>query len=613
MLSALRAYDQLRTIEWNRRGLEKILDASASLFEHRSLTKFVDGVIMHIRSLVRNAEGALLCAVSDSYYSGNADQVQVMAGVAPFAIKSGTPIRETLSEEACSNICRALDLQKSIYQDDYCVIFFNTVDHASTVIYLCGHKPLNDIDRHLLEVFCSKVAVGLDNVSLFEKICHESTHDTLTNLYNRGSFVTMVEQSLEAMRTEAAAPFAVLVLNLDRFADVNHELGYEAGDLYLQVVADTLRCSVDATDDLARLGGDEFALLLRGVDGPRLARLKAEMVESALAEPIRLGDQEVQPRASIGIAVAAGGGGRAEDLIAAADSAMHQAKQRGGGRIQLHQPAPEDKRPEGRLRLVSDLAHALERGQFELYYQPIIRLADEGLAGFEALLRWNHPQRGMVMPGSFIALAESTGMIVPVGAWVIRNAVRQMSDWTARYAGASSLMMSVNVSARQFYDQDMAEEVRGILAATTPQQVTISASRLKIEVTESLIMGDSERAVGALKDLKSLGTMLALDDFGTGYASLSYLHRFPFDIIKIDRSFVSSMRQQPQSMAIVRTICTLARELNLDVVAEGIEHAEEAAVLRDLGVSLCQGYYFSRPLCAVDAERLVAAAAAAAA
>jgi EAL domain-containing protein (putative c-di-GMP-specific phosphodiesterase class I) len=293
------------------------------------------------------------------------------------------------------------------------------------------------------------------------------------------------------------------------------------------------------------------------------------------------------------------GGRRAEDLIADADRAMRGAKWLGGGRYAFAAGRPSTG-GEGRLMLVTQLIHAIRRSEFELFYQPIVRTADGRLHGFEALIRWRHPKRGLLPPGAFIGVVEETGLILPVGSWVLEQAARQMAEWGRTIAGADRLQVSVNVSARQFMNHDLPGEVAAVLgrSALAPQQ-------LKLEITESLIMNDPDHAERSLQALKTLGVQLALDDFGTGYSSLSYLDRFPFDVLKIDRSFVVAMLHRHETMTVVQAICMLASNLGLDLVGEGVESQLEADALERLGCRWSQGYLFGRPMAAEDAAALI--------
>ncbi len=594
VLASLRAYNQIAALEMSRHGLEQILAASSTLYEKRSVAQFVDGVVLQIRSLIQDAQGALLCAVSGRHFDGDLDEVRVVAGVAPFVFRPGESIRATLPEAVCQEIAETLSRQESFFADDRCIIFFKTVDHAASVVYLCGHRPLSPLDRKLLEVFCSKVAIGFDNAHLFEQISYEKTHDPVTGLLNRSAFIDALNGRPDP--GAGADDSAVCVLDFDRFRDVNDSLGFEAGDRFLAALAARISAAVTDPDVAARLGGDQFVVLKSG--GREAVELWVRDLLARISAPLRLDGQEIIPSVAIGVAML-GWTRRAEDLIADADRAMRGAKWMGGGRFGFAAARPA--RADGsRLLLVTELIHAIQREEFELFYQPIVRTLDGRLDGFEALIRWRHPTRGLLAPGAFIGIVEETGLILPLGNWVMDRAARQLADWERTIPGSRDLQVSVNVSARQFMGHDLTGEVAAVLDRTR-----LDPRRLKLEITESLIMNDPDCAERSLRDLKSLGVQLALDDFGTGYSSLSYLDRFPFDVLKIDRSFVKAMLHRHETMSVVRAICTLAANLGMEVVGEGVEAVPEVEALRTLGCRWSQGYLFGQPVPADRARDLI--------
>jgi diguanylate cyclase (GGDEF)-like protein len=597
VLAGLRAYNQIAALENSRHGLEKILAASMTLYEQRSVAQFVDGVVLQIRSLIQDAQGALLCAVIRRDENGdgeNEGDVRVVAGVAPFAFRTGALIRSTLPPQVCAEIAAAVERQESLFAEDRCVVYFKTASHAAAVVYLCGHRPLSVLDQKLLEVFCSKVAIGFDNAHLFEQIAFEKNHDAVTRLLNRAAFVAELNRRLVA--GEEPDGFAVCVLDCDRFRDVNESLGYAAGDALLELLARRVEASLRPGDMAARLGGDQFVMMRRGERDsmePWCRDLLTSLSESAVIHGC-----EIIPSAAAGL-VYADAEQRAEDLIADADRAMRRAKRLGGGRYECAVERPPSS-GEGRLILITQLIHAVRRRQFELYYQPLVRTEDGALEGFEALIRWRHPQRGLLPPAAFINVVEETGLILPVGSWVMQQAAAQMAQWSRDIPGADRLHVSVNVSARQFVNNDLMQEVKTALSDSG-----LGMDRMKLEITESLIMNDPDGAARALRGLKDLGVRLALDDFGTGYSSLSYIDRFPFDVLKIDRSFVQSMLRRRETMTVVEVICMLASRLGLDVVGEGVEREEEAQALLGLGCRLSQGYLYGRPMPVEEATETV--------
>jgi len=429
---------------------------------------------------------------------------------------------------------------------------------------------------------------------------HQATHDALTALPNRALFQGRLEQAL-AGAARGGDAVAVLFLDLDRFKVVNDSLGHAAGDDLLVAVAGRLAGCVRGGDTVARLGGDEFAVLLAGLGVGREATRTAERIIRALDAPFRLGGHDVVTATSIGIAVG-GTGHAAVDLLRDADVALYRAKARGRGRYAVFD-ATMNARALERLELEADLRRALRRGEFEVYYQPKVDLATGRLAGLEALVRWRHPVRGVVGPGAFIPVAEETGLIQPLGQWVLEEACRQARRWgeAAEAAGGGpAVVVSVNLSARQFAQPTLVEDVARALAAggADPRQV-------QLEITEGVAMGNAEATVEILRRLKGLGVGLAIDDFGTGYSSLAYLKRFPVDALKIDRAFVTGLRRETADSSIVGAVVGLGRALRLAVVAEGVETAEEAAQLCELGCALGQGYHFARPLPRAQVDALL--------
>jgi diguanylate cyclase (GGDEF)-like protein len=432
-----------------------------------------------------------------------------------------------------------------------------------------------------------------------EHFRHAAFHDALTNLPNRALLTDHLRLAVERTRRHGEHLFAVLFLDLDRFKNINDSLGHAAGDCLLVETARRLeRCS-RPTDTVARLGGDEFAVLLDGLESERDAVRVAERVQEELARPFHLGGHEVYTAASIGITLSTHGYDDPENVLRDADTAMYRAKEKGKARYELFD-AEMHADALARLRLENDLRRAVEHGEFEVYYQPIVTLATGALAGFEALVRWRHPERGVVLPAEFIPLAEETRMVTEIGAWVLDEACRQMSEWRELLPAHLPLNVSVNLSSKQLTQPGLVERVRRTLRETK-----LPPHCLKLEITESAVMENAESAAAVLAQLRGLGLQLSIDDFGTGYSSLSYLHRFPVDTLKIDRSFVSRMCEGGENAEIVRTVVTLASNLGMAVVAEGVETEEQHALLEALHCEYGQGYLYSRPLDAEGALGLI--------
>jgi diguanylate cyclase (GGDEF)-like protein/PAS domain S-box-containing protein len=428
-----------------------------------------------------------------------------------------------------------------------------------------------------------------------ELLLHHALHDVLTGLPNRSLLVDRLGIALRRT-ARSGGSVGVLFMDLDGFKVVNDSLGHAVGDRLLDAVARRLEGCLRPSDTVARLGGDEFTVLLEDLRDAAEARAVAERVHDALREAFVLDGRPVFTTASVGIAVGATGA-TPESLLRDADTAMYRAKSRGRARCEVFDPTMHTTAL-ARLQLETDLRGAVERDEFELAYQPLVSLVDGRISGFEALVRWRHPERGMLQPSEFVSVAEETGLIVPLGRWVLREACRQMRDWNRRYGAA--LSVNVNLSPRQFIDGGLAREVAAALRDTE-----LPAGFLKLEITEGLLMGDAGPVASTLDELKALGVELCIDDFGTGYSSLSYLHRFPIDTLKIDRSFVSRLSADGGSDQIVRTILVLAQTLNMRAVAEGVETVEQAERLRAMGCEFAQGFRFSRPIPGDDAGAMI--------
>ncbi len=432
-----------------------------------------------------------------------------------------------------------------------------------------------------------------------EQLLHDAFHDGLTGLANRALFMDHLRMTIKRSKSRHSNPYAVLFLDFDRFKVVNDSLGHAEGDKLLDQIARRLECLTRPGDLVARLGGDEFVILLSEMLAESDAVLVAERIQNDFKQPFDLSGSEIFISASIGIALSKAGHKLAEDMVRDADIAMYHAKAKGKAQHQIFDQAMHEFASK-QLRLETEMRQSLERGEFQLYYQPIISLETETLVGFEALVRWQHPTRGMIPPFEFIGAAEENGLILPLGNWILQESCRQLRRWQDDNPAASHLTVSVNLSCKQFLQSDLAEQIAATLRATG-----LDPRCLKLEITESHIMENSEMAVTIMNRLRALGVEISLDDFGTGYSSLSYLHRLPVDYLKIDRSFVSRMTDSNENSEIVFTIIKLAQNLKMKVIAEGIETADQLAHLKRLNCEYGQGYFFSKPLEAKAAEKFI--------
>ena len=453
------------------------------------------------------------------------------------------------------------------------------------------------------DILRSKVSVFLDLHRLkseADSLAHRALHDSLTGLANRVLFVNRLEMALAGL-ARRSSQVAVLFLDLDGFKLVNDRLGHEAGDELLKEIAGRLRDVMRPSDTVARFGGDEFTILAEGYTSEAQVVATAERIHTVLREPFALEVGEARIGTSIGISLASGTGADAEPLIREADAAMYRAKRAGGGRHELYDVAMR-RRAAMRLRTETALHQAIEREEFRVFYQPKVRIATGELFGVEALVRWQHPDRGLLGPGEFIPLAEETSLIVPLGRWVLGEALRQGREWRARHPAAARLMMAVNLSAHQLSRSDLCDVVSESLAAAG-----VDPSLLCLEITESVVMEETEATIASLHRLRDVGVRLAIDDFGSGYSSLSYLRSFPVDILKIDRSFVQGLGRDRRNASIAGAIVSLAHALDLTAIAEGVETEAQLAELRGLGCDVAQGFLFARPAPPEELEDAIAA------
>jgi diguanylate cyclase (GGDEF)-like protein/PAS domain S-box-containing protein len=432
-----------------------------------------------------------------------------------------------------------------------------------------------------------------------EKLFYDAFHDGLTGLANRALFMDHLRMTIERGKSRHSNPYAVLFLDFDRFKIVNDSLGHAEGDKLLSYIAERLEFSTRTCDLVARLGGDEFVILLTEMPDEGDAVRVAERIQSSLKHPFDLNGREIFISTSIGIALSTAGHKSADDMLRDADIAMYRAKAKGRAGHQVFDSAMHEQASK-KLSLETEIRRALEREEFQIYYQPIMNLETEALMGFEALVRWKHPERGMIPPFDFIPAAEENGLILPLGNWILRESCLQLRRWQDSNPAIRHLTVSVNLSAKQFSQSDLAEQIINALEATK-----LDPRCLKLEITESHVMENTEQAIVMMNCLRTLGVEFSLDDFGTGYSSLSYLHRLPVSYLKIDRSFVMRMTDNGENSEIISTIIKLAQNLKMKVVGEGIETAEQLAHLKSLNCEYGQGYFFSKPLEAEAAGLLI--------
>ncbi len=586
---------QLLTLLENRgltRGLEaRVADRTAELFASEQ----------RFQALVQHSSDVVTVVGRDSEVLYQSESIQRVFGY-PAPVVTGRRLTSIIPPLAAGTLAEAL---ASVGDRPYATTVAElSLRHRDgrrlqaeiTVTNLLGDPNVGGLVLNTRDI--------TERKQLQEQLVHEAYHDALTQLANRALFR---ERVAEALADRAADDdVTVLFLDLDGFKEVNDSLGHLAGDKLLVQVAARLTGTVRDGDVVARFGGDEFAVLICAGLGTDDAETVARRIVDGLHEPFRIDERELHVRGSAGLAAYSALGTEAgtsdaddaEQLMRNADLAMYRAKATGGSGWATFDPEMLTGLVE-RLELEADLRRALDRDELELHYQPTIDMTDSSVVGFEALVRWRHPERGLIPPLSFIPIAEATGLIVPLGHWVIAEACRQAMAWSAE-TGHPPVKMAVNVSVRQFDRADFAAVVREVLTETG-----MPAGMLCLEMTESVLMTDTEENLAQLVRLKALGVTLAIDDFGTGYSSLAYLRRFPVDTLKIDRSFVERLGGQSDDAALAGTIVQLGQSLGMSTVAEGIEEYGQLAALRDMGCTFAQGFYFSRPVPAAEAGRLL--------
>jgi diguanylate cyclase (GGDEF)-like protein/PAS domain S-box-containing protein len=505
-----------------------------------------------------------------------------------------------LDEEGRQQVEKANERRREGVSETY-EIRLRTKD-GRTIWSLVGAAPILSADGRMTGSMSIHTDIS-ERKRAEQQLIYNALHDTLTDLPNRALFLEHLRRAM-ARSPFHQKSFAVLFLDFDGFKLINDSLGHAEGDNLLKLIARRLESLLRGDDIVARLGGDEFTILLNELTLPKDVMTVVERINRLFAEPFLIAGRDVFISASVGIALRDNKYESPEEMLRDADIAMYRAKSAGKAR---HEIFNQDMREQvnQRLRTETELRLALEREQFAVYYQPIMDLTTNRVIGFEALIRWLHPERGLIFPNDFIPVAEDTGLIIPIGEWVLEEACRQVREWQNAFPEQSDLTVSVNLSCKQFIQHDLARRVAAIL-----RQTGLEPQHLRLEVTESHLMENSEMAITIMNDLRELGVQLSIDDFGTGYSSLSYLQRLPINYLKIDRSFINVMNANQENSEIVKAIVMLAKNLQMDVIAEGIETEDQAARLINLDCNLGQGYLFSKPTAAAEAEALLRAATA---
>jgi diguanylate cyclase (GGDEF)-like protein/PAS domain S-box-containing protein len=595
-------------VSWDRSLLIAFLVGRQilTLRENVALTRDLEAHVVEVRAseqrfeaLVQNSSDVVTVIDADGVITYQSESLARVFGHLASDLK-GRRLTDLMDAESTSTLLAGI--QRSMDESGRVVVVEVQLRHGD------GHSGDTEIaiTNLLDDVNVGGVVLNSRDISerkvLERQLVHQAYHDSLTALANRALFRDRVNESLDRTDEEEFVGSAVLYLDLDGFKEINDSLGHANGDMLLTLVAHRLRACVRPNDMVARLGGDEFAILLEGAAQADAHALAARIL-SSLNSPFTVEGREVYITASIGIASTDPTVEESGQLLRNADLAMYRAKSAGGGAIEHYDPGLHAQLLD-RMRFEDDLRKALGRGELRLFYQPIMDLQAGRPVGFEALARWQHPTEGLVTPDRFIGIAEKTGLIQPIGRWVLHEACRQAMIWRNRHPEYGHLAVSVNISARQFQSDDLIDDVANAL-----EETGLPPSCLELEMTESVLFEHSEDNIEQLSRLKALGVRIAIDDFGTGYSSLAYLHRFSVDVLKIDRTFISQLTEGDCDSELVRNILQIGQSLHMVTIAEGIETEEQSALVTNMGCELGQGYFYARPLPVGDVDAWLAAAA----
>jgi len=589
-----RVAQQAAVARLGERALERV--ATSELIEQAcaAATELLDVEVVAVAELLPDQKLFRICAGA-GWPPGHIGVTTVSAGPTTqpgYTIVSGAPVVVTDWEtEERFTESRVLEIGAR----SGISVTIEGLDRPFGVFSVHSTRPRQYVagDVDFVQSLANVLADALARQATEDEIRHRALHDSLTGLPNRTLFVDRLEHALARLRRGHSLA-AVMFLDLDHFKRVNDSLGHHAGDEILTAVAPRLKQALRTTDTVARFGGDEFGILLEDIGSEIAATQAAERIAAVFARPFVLGSVEHFVTASLGIALVRGGE-RADELVRDADAAMYRAKERGRARYELFD---DDLRARvvSRLRMETELRQALERRELWLEYQPVVSLRDEKIVSVEALLRWRHPERGLISPTEFIPIAEETGLIEPIGSWVLDEACRQAAGWHAAMPDRAPVAISVNLSAVQIANATLPDTV-----AMATRAADLDPSTLRLEITESVLIGETAGLTETLAGLRKLGVQLVLDDFGTGYSSLGYLTRLPLDALKLDRAFVAGLGSDPQDTSITEAIIAMAGALSLPVICEGVETEMQLAELRRMGCEQVQGYYYSRP---VDARTI---------
>ncbi|MBW3695073.1 EAL domain-containing protein [Vibrio sp. T187] len=588
LTTALRSYQQIQTIESSRKGLSMIIEASSTLLGVKAVTQFSIGILTQICGLLHIKPEGVVCIHND--LSDN-NTLNVLAAAGTYTDYIGQPLVNLNKPDISSSVADVLSQRHSLYQEHHNFVYIPLSSMGEIVVFVNSQLPISNLDQQLLEIFSINIAAGFENAKMFEKIESLAYQDQLTHLPNK----LVLLQHLGKLTQQAHQPFILILTDVDNFEDVNDGLGSAIGDKLIMQIAHILETFHASDPFVAHLGTDTFALTLPITRREEVPRLLVEL-RNQFSAPIMLEDNLIPVSISIGCRFCDNEEVSSETLLRNAGIALNHAKLHDNGQFCIFESSM-DTSLQTRLQTIKDIHHAVNNQEFCLYYQPQVCMKSGHVVGVEALIRWQRSDGTMVSPIQFIPAAETSGLIVPIGYWVLQTAIDQHLEW--KQAGLGQIRMAVNVSPRQLCEADFVDKVIHIVT-----QSGIEPSDLELEITETMAMTDPEHHIQKLVQLRNAGIKIAVDDFGTGYSSLSYLQKLPIDRLKIDGAFVRDIDTKKEDASIAAMIINMGHELNLYVIAECIETAAHQQILNDLGCDEAQGYLYAKPLPAAELSPL---------
>lgn len=576
IIASLRSYQQILTINQSRQGLEKIIESAANLLEEHSVKGFCEGIVTQISSLIGLDAGGVVCARAGAVLDKEDNGVYVLGAAGEFAKYINENLDNLHDEKIVNSVGRCLKNRQHVYENDYSVLFLNSSGYEAAV-FINIPDEISPVNKKLLEVFLSSISVGYENVNLFHQLRNAAFRDWLTKLPNRNEFINMLDET-QGIRSNGAN--IVSLIDLNHFSDVNDGLGQDAGNNLLKAVSARVQDSLGEKVKMGRIGADVFGLI--GTED----LVNPERINAIFAFPFKAGDHTLPINITMGFCQLDDHACTGINILKQTNIALNRAKKDLNTNFGYYEPAMEEKTT-WRLGMIRKLRSDFSARKLELWYQPQVDLVSESIVGMEALLRWPTDD-GFISPAVFVPLAEYSGLIIEIGAWVVEESCRRLDE--LHRSGHSDLRMAVNISMPQFRDPEFIEMVKNHVT-----QHQIDPSKLELEITESVVMDEPQIVIESLKELKEFGVKIAIDDFGTGFSSMSYLQQLPLDRLKVDRSFINEIEPN-QSAFIAETIVTLGNRLGLQTIAEGVEKREQASYMLKLGCDEAQGYLYAKPM-----------------